>query len=508
MPGLRPLKLLAPIALCTLTFFACKPAETTTATTGTTGTTGTTTTTSSGSGSFQPVMWTPANLNISGFTFPEPEPKIVGWTDANDQNAITLHAWGIWTGLSQQSTETYDGQPLLVFETWQDPADLIAEGAGATPAAATSSPRIPRRLQRPRQFHHLTAKVGPDESTVLAFVKYDPTAAQHIKTNKLFSTVALGDFLKAGPSIPTFPTSGISIKPVFQALSSGQLVGGRYYQLATWPGAPPLTYNAATKTWNSKPLPQNQWGQCIWIDVQATGEGPGTGGVDTNCAADGSSRTDANTYSIDEFIHFKVTQAEAAVLNAQGNSGVQAGDFSALVAMHVTSREMTRWTWQTFWWVPNPDSPTAPSSAAIAALRPAQLTGAARNYAHCTAYSMENPPQPNTGGKNVGDSVYCFNPYLEAPFDPSDLPDSIPGTTMNAGKSVPTPNNVGPQTNCMACHIRANYNPNNVAKAPSYAGDRYTDLNDPAYNGTLKVDFLWSIPDNAIGESTSTSGSN
>jgi hypothetical protein len=279
-------------------------------------------------------------------------------------------------------------------------------------------------------------------------------------------------------------------------------VNGRYYQLTTWPGAPQLTQNAGTGMWDSKPFPQSQWGQCVWIDIQAKGEGPGTGGVDTKCAADGSSRTDASTYSVDELVHFQLTQAEATLQNAeasqQGSNAVaKPGDFSVLVAMHVTSREITRWTWQTFWWVPNPDQPTAPSSPAIAATRPAQLQGAPRNYAHCNAYSMEFPPQPNTGGKNAGESIYCFNPYLEAPFDPSDLPDSIPGMTTVANKQVKTPNNVGSQTNCMSCHGRANYNPNNVSTAPNYSGDRYVDLDDPAFKGTLKVDFLWSIPGNA-----------
>jgi len=46
-----------------------------------------------------------------------------------------------------------------------------------------------------------------------------------------------------------------------------------------------------------------------------------------------------------------------------------------------------------------------------------------------------------------------------------------------------------------------------VATAPNYAGDRYTDLNDPAFNGTLKVDFLWSIPGNAIPQKQNASAS-
>lgn len=468
----------------------------------TSGTTSTTSTSGGGAtASFKPVPL--PNPGIPGYTFPEPEEKIIGWTEVNDQKAISLHAWGIWTALTTETDEMYDNQKLRVFETWQDPADLIASGAAGTPAAAANVTRMPRRLAQPHQFAHRTARVTANESTVLAFVKYDPTASQHILTNKLFSNAQLSNYLNAGDAeIPTFPKTGMSLKPVFQTIASSQLVNGRYYQLATWPGAPTLTKNATTGMYDSKPFPQSAWGQCVWIDIQAKGEGPGTGGVDTTCAADGSSRTDANTYSVDEFIHFQLTQPEAALQNAEAkkqssNVMAAAGDYSVLVAMHVTSREITRWTWQSYWWVPNPDSPTAPSSPAIAATRPAQLTGAPRNYAHCTGYSMEYPPQPNTGGKNVGDSIYCFNPYLEAPFDPTDLPDSIPGETKFNGQKVKTPNNVGSQTNCMSCHGRANYNPNNLATAPQYSGDRYTDLADPAFKGTLKVDFLWSIPGNA-----------
>ena len=501
MPGARRVKRGLILVLCSLTIFACKPAEPTTDTS--TTTTPPTTTAPPSGGGFQAVMWTPPNLNIANFNFPEPEETIVGWTETNDQQAMTLHMWGIWTGLTQQTNETFDGQKLLVFETWRDPDDLIAEGAAGTPAATAQ--RVPHRLKRPHQFFKHAAQVDGGESTVLAFVKYDPTAAQHIVTNQLFSKTKLDSYAPTPGTVPNFPNTGISLKPVFQPLAP--LVNNRYYQLVTWPGSPQLTYNSTTKMWDSRAMPQSAWGQCVWIDTQDTGAGTATGGVDMTCAADGSSRTAANTYGLGKFIHFKINQAEADLLNAEAKAqsqpaDVQAGSYSALVAMHVTSREMTRWTWQTFWWVPNPDSPAAPSSADIASIRPSQLTGPARNYAGCTAYSMEMPPQPNTGGQNVGNSVYCFNPYLEAPFTPEpDLPDSIPGTTIVNGQQVRTPNDVGPQTNCMACHIRANYVPSsgvtNSLPAPNYAGDRYTSLDDPAFNGRVKVDFLWSIPGNA-----------
>jgi hypothetical protein len=49
----------------------------------------------------------------------------------------------------------------------------------------------------------------------------------------------------------------------------------------------------------------------------------------------------------------------------------------------------------------------------------------------------------------------------------------------------------------MSCHGAANYNPKNLSTAPDYSGDRYISLTDPRFDGTLKVDFLWSIPGNA-----------
>ena len=167
-----------------------------------------------------------------------------------------------------------------------------------------------------------------------------------------------------------------------------------------------------------------------------------------------------------------------------------AGDFAVLVAMHVAGREISRWTWQTFWWSPTPDNPQYPSSASIAALRPAMLSGPTRNYAMSLGYDMITPGQPNVGGQNSGLGLYAYNPYLEARFGPANLPDSLPGLDP-FGR--PAANNVGVACNCMSCHMRANYNPNNLESAPKYSGSRYTDMNDRQFSGTLQVDLLWSI---------------
>jgi hypothetical protein len=110
------------------------------------------------------------------------------------------------------------------------------------------------------------------------------------------------------------------------------------------------------------------------------------------------------------------------------------------------------------------------------------------------AYSMESPPQPNTGGKNVGNSVYAYNPWLEAGFGPGDLPASQPGTYN--GKAVA--NYVGMQTNCMSCHAQASYSSTTPdLTGVLYTGDQYIDMKGAQFKGNLRTDFLWSIPGNA-----------
>jgi hypothetical protein len=106
------------------------------------------------------------------------------------------------------------------------------------------------------------------------------------------------------------------------------------------------------------------------------------------------------------------------------------------------------------------------------------------------AYAMLSPDQPYVGGENVGRAIYAYNPWLEAAFGPSDLPDSVPGLDPNG---QPAANNCGVQSNCMSCHARASFNPLNFATAPRFSGARYVDLADPQFTGTLQTDFLWSV---------------
>ncbi len=316
-------------------------------------------------------------------------------------------------------------------------------------------------------------------------MKYDPSATDHILSQRLLSQATLLSFIANGANaIPPFPNTAVALKPVFKVATKSQLVGGRYFPLPVWPGPPTPV----------REFGSNQWPGVVWIDIQGGGSGKGDVDMTPPAQRDGSTRNDATTYPVSSLINFKMDAKDADAVNSAGPiKDAAAGDYAILVGMHVTTKEITRWGWQTFWWSPTPTVGTAPSSAAIVSARPAQLTGAPANYEMAIAYATEAPAQPYVGGSNAGESLYAYNPWLEAGFGPDTLVDSRPGYLQ--GKVVA--NAFGVQTNCMSCHGSANFNPAGLSYAPNYTGDRYISLDDPRFRGTLTVDFLWSIPQSA-----------
>jgi hypothetical protein len=466
-----------------------------------------------GAPSFKPVPL--PDPHIPGFRFPEPEATILNWVGTSfsgatpqdqlaAQKSIHLHAWGIWTALTADSGEKFEGQALRVYDTWYTPADIVSKPAARLLAEV---PRAPRPLGRLRQFRvlrkHNKAAPMAGETTVLGFVKYDPSAAEHLVRENLFQTSVLDSLIANGQdTVAAFPVTAVALKPVYAQLPSGKrfdgnppvMVDGRYYPVQAWPGppSPPTAF------------PSQDWMTWVWIDVKGGGQGNGAVVKVTKPGPpDPSTIKPGVTYPVDQWIHFSYKDASdvRTINNANKQSNpdapeLEVGDYAVLTGMHVTSREITRWTWQTFWWQPDPDNPPPPSSRAVAGDRPSQLKGAPRHYACAPAYSMVLPQQPNVGGQNAGESVYAYNPYLEAPFGPTDLPASIPGKSQ--GKVVA--NDVGVQTNCMSCHAMASYVQGGKTPLDGvlYTGDRYVDLQGPQFSGHLKTDFLWSIPDVAL----------
>lgn len=424
--------------------------------------------------------------HIPGYKFPENRDTLNKWIDGNNVAKINAHAWGIWTALTQPSAvKDETNTPLLVFETWPSPSDLSQQ---TTSHVMLLQQRTETRslLEKPDQFSHgghrarlfntVTDSSTADENNVLVTVKYDPTAAAHIDSLRLLDKTSLNKMLKNGATdIPEFPNTGISLKPTYKVLISSDFDKQGLYRFKAWTG--PSNDPAG--------FDESSWKGSVFIDTTNKSHGDGSVALSKNA-------TPQSTYNLKDFIYYRISAKEAAHINAQKDFAgkAKAGDFAILVAMHVTTKETVRWTWQTFWWAPNAENPPLPSSKAEATARPAQLTGAARHYALATAYTFILPNQPLTGGNNIGMSVIGYNPYLEASFSLQNGALAYSAEVITNGISVK--NNLGVRTNCMSCHGLTHYI-NDTVQTVNYIGDTYIDQKDIRLKGTLKTDFLWSI---------------
>lgn len=431
------------------------------------------------------------------FVFPKAETQLNKWIFGGQEGQIHQHGWGLWAGLTQP-VGTVDGTVVRAFETWTTPGNMIFRSA---PNKRDEGRRDEGRigpldrptldLHPPRQFQRgprrpdknpppipSTPTAARPDTAILVSVAFNPPAAQHAISNKLFYESTLKQLMAQGyTEIPNFPSNGITIKPVFKIIPRNVPRG--IYAFPGWPGPGAAQPDSG--------FSEASWNSCVYVDINRP---LGIGGNKNDAGCD--KRTAANTFYLSDFIHTIITPENAAFLSAQLNKPVAAGDIAILIGMHVTTRENKMWTWQTFWWVADPDRPFAPSSATIASARPlAYLDGAARHYAMSQAYSTVSPAQPITKGKNVGAPVYGYNPYLEAGFGPevfAGISRPINGT-INA--------NTGIQSNCMTCHNMAAYAPPPKPIMP-YASDFYMSITDPVFDETLRSDFSWTIIDRLV----------
>ncbi|TAE11644.1 MAG: hypothetical protein EAZ95_13350 [Bacteroidetes bacterium] len=416
-----------------------------------------------------------------GFKFPEDSATIYQWLDKRDTASIYKHAWGLWEGLTTQTDQVLAGDKLLVFETWKGIQELVDDVNADNKNGGCDQPKKSRTpLKFPKQLLHAkpASLKSDEESTTIdknqnnfEGVAYNPEAACYATSNLIYKKSVLESYRKkdAIGTIPPFPQKSMTIKPVYFV---GKQTDG-LIRIPAWVGS------------NLKLDTLNQWNSVVYADVNNKSSNKNIQPVDTTTKDIKKATCDLN-----DFIHFKVDAAMAEQLKKeQPGADVKAGDIAILVAMHVTTKEISNWTWQTFFWVPNADAPASPSSKYAASLRPKSLSPAAAHYAVSTAYAMVWPNQPITGGindKNKTEPIIGYNPYLEAGFGAF-------GNKNTFGFQY------GIQTNCMSCHAIAYYNPTgDKAQNPFYTADQYIDMKDKIFVNKVQLDFAWSIKDNLL----------
>lgn len=453
----------------------------------------------------------PTNI-VPGFHFPEDSTVIYKWVNDPafkpgnyDSASIYKHAWGIWAGLTAASGQVFQGDTMPVYQTWlglNEVQQLIIDNNTDGDCLGKSVSRKGRvQLSRPKQFEHAArfsktslaafnkrgGKAPASESfdNFWVTVSYSPDAACFSTQNQIFKQSVINKYYNAGGpgAIPAFPNKSLTIKPSY-------IIYANTTSLLKMP------------VWITAPQPPNAdffglANNYVYVDP-TNKQAAGKVAIPVDSTETDSTKIAAATINLNNFIYFKVDQQMANFMNQQdsvqgmdaaGYGKATSGQLALLVAMHVTTKEISNWTWQSYYWTPNPAHPGSPSSDLAASLRPSQITGAAANYACVAAYVMLTPN--NAPNNTATGSMFGYNPYLEGGF----------GSQVFQYPNTYNPSyQYGTQSNCMSCHALAVADTTTGSNA--YSTDQTINLVAPYFNNQVSLDFAWSIQTALIHDST------
>ena len=419
--------------------------------------------------------------------FPAKQGDLLGAIASDDLAAQRAHAWRLWAALNTPSRSVAYGQRLPVWQTWYASSNVYQGILRGTQRRSFACCGL--RLPAQNVLEH--EKVDGDEPAVtMAFVKFNRPAAEFIIANgydKQSTLQALNRSYDAQHApvtvreIRPFPRKAVAIKLTFWLIKGHGITPLPYWDPAYAPPANGQTPNHLT------------WRDCVAVD--ADGRLPEGRTVRVNC--NGKLQA-ARVVHLSRFYAYRLTDPADVATTAlfakhlsmhtdqehvvTGAFIPQIGDYLALTAMHVTTKEIPDWTFQTFWWTPFPHAEPFGSD------RPAIVRAPFDNYDMCNAYSVETPVTP-AGGPHI-----CFNPYLEADLGPTKR-------YVMDNTQMPADPMAGTRSNCMACHSRAAWPPK---MDPPYSpgtsnmgrvyNPGYVPRNASYYRGITTTDFLWSIP--------------
>jgi hypothetical protein len=433
----------------------------------------------------------------SQYGFPLPESTLLAYVLSDDETRVRAHAWDLWTALTAPSESMVDGQRLPVFQTWYS-IDEVYNPRGREGVARRT---LRHAFSVPKQSAIANGARGGAPAGLMSFVKLNDAAASFIWDNKYYLTPTLAalnaKFDAQGTSaversINPFPVNAAALKLVFWLVKDPQSAQSEkgLTALPVWdpsypppPGGAPPMHTTWTNAVAVDPAGRHPEGTLVQVNVNGSVDKPNLKWAPTVSLARFYAHRLTNPQDVADAKVYMTMMSSAAgeqerfVTNA--GQTPELGDWIVLLGMHVTTKELGDWTFQTFWWMP--EARTGP----FASGRPAFVRSPFDNYLMCTAYSTVSPKGPG------GALPICFNPYLE-----TDLGATKP-YTMD-GKTFPADPMAGTRANCQNCHRRAAY-PAFDPKIPYAAdmghvyNDGYRSPNDPYFAKLLKVDFMWSV---------------
>jgi hypothetical protein len=393
----------------------------------------------------------------------QPQDTVKKWVANSDGGAITRHAWQVWAAVTAETDQAApSSQRLRVFETWWNRPELLADPTGATTQHIKRFARtleVPRQLVDPRPLIHDQQR---PEETLFSQNKYNKVMRKHVADKGYFSSQTMqtlnsgwGATPVADRKVEDFPDDAIMLKPLFRVVS-----GSHPTIMSYWAGPVNSTTPAtpAEDTWTKK---------MVVVPASIDKASIKIGSVDGLLPV--VSTSDFHSYRLTTPEEVEgVKQAAARVNDPVPDAAI--GDYVLLVAMHVSTREIDDWTWQTFWW--SLQKPSIPEAARE------HLQSPFDHYQVAVGYSfMMNGNDPNSL------PIVCYSPYLEAQFD-----NSVFGR----------PGQLGIESNCMSCHRLASW-PRTIKTDQGedklkFIANGLVDPGDPALFGKrTKTDFVWGM---------------
>lgn len=467
----------------------------------------------------------------SGFGYPQSAATIQQWVSSRNIPAARGHGWGLWAALMSDSGGKW------VWRTWCTETQAFAPADGEKPEAAASGLTAKPHADSDRPMRMFKLGNGPTTGSepinfstapvytipapvaqkyagsscivppsgnspiptlangtqfqnngdvMIAGVIYNQAAYDWIRQKTLYDTATLQGMRPQNDQtaqMPPMPAGSISLKPMLWPVKKTGYTAlpvwdnltedyGRYSGFevqSQWPRAV-----AVTPQWASEIATVD----VSYLDQPGVTMGQGGPRIGPN------KYRQARTVGIGEFYNFQpdlatLDECDKALLDASAYYAYgrmfEQGDYLALVAMHIITKEQPDWTFQSVWWSDRP------MQGEYAANRP-NIPGAKGPWQHYLMTSTYGWTQPN----NSKLWPVAYNPYIE----------------LAADHPI--------KTNCMNCHHRAAW-PNDGTGYKAPGGPGALDVFDydglAIFNGLIGVDTLWSISDRATGPSATLSSS-
>ena len=426
-------------------------------------------------GYYQPQIHIPTQDPIPNFPSPIDLETINHPDNPMNWSLMQHHAWELFLNLTTKPGNLpREALPVPLWENWYTKCDLdLSPNCDYSIVAGHNT-----FIGNSPQITETSTKRGGHFSTVY----YSPSAGNWVQSKRLSQAQELQGILTGQLSnlhhgradIPGLPPDSIVVKEIWAGFTGQD-------GLESIPVYDPIDRSYDDPTHSTLGHPAN------WPKMNLLKKN-GAIDTETSCANNDYELTTAVPINCFYHIEFQNTCQAVMEKNVAMIHGTQpqamATCYLVLVGVHIATKEITNWTWSTFWWTNKATARRKTDPADIQKAIPPQ-------YSH---YVMDTTfgPSNSLGRRSV------YNPYLE-------------GSTPNGMKS-----------NCFDCHQNAAYDPRGVYNGGSFgqhnsgqginAAGREVDevtrvviksppcvLRDVQGPCLLHTDFLWSIATNQDG---------